>query len=215
MQRINPAREAQINALITELSGKFGIKPAIKLNGLVPLYNNRHYAALVREIRNSFGLNHLKVSIQYPERMKNPQTMAMIEKHGLISPIAAFPITKPAVTLYLSMTRLRHASFSNVVRTLAHELAHPMLWAEHHALKDSEFAVDITAMLFGYHHVFAEAHSDEEMLTQYGFPDMPELAGMKSMLARETNEEQELRNPAYLTSAEIRYTAEVIRRCIM
>lgn len=217
MQKLTPAREAQINAQMAELSAKFGIKRAVANAPLLLLYQKRDYPGLVREIRNSFGLNHLRVNIRYPELSRNERTMAHIQGPGALPPVAAFPIRRPQVTLHLVMKRVRHISFANTVRTLAHELAHPLLWAEFPSLKEerSEFATDLTAMMFGYHNFFTDAHSAEEVLGQYGFADIPELASLKSVLMSDLQEEEELTNAKYLTSAEIQYAAEVIRRCVL
>jgi hypothetical protein len=214
MGRLNPIREKDIHTLLDELIAKFGIKPAITPAPFVPLHKAGNYSGMVREIRNSFGLNNLQIKIEYPERL-DARTYAQIVRVGPMYPIASFPITKPSVTLQLSMARLRRASLFQTIRVIAHELAHAILWAESRAHEKSEFAVDITAMLFGFHQVFSHAHSNESKMERLGFPDLPELAQLKALLSKEDEEDEELFNAKYLTSGEIRHVAEVIRRCTL
>ena len=215
MFNITPAREAQISSQLAQLSALFGAKRPVSQAALLPLYQLRDYPSLVREIRNSFGLDKLKVRIRYHERLRTERTMAQIEQPASLPLVAAFAMLRPEVTLHLAMRRLRNASFANTVRTLAHEMAHPLLFAHNHPLKESEFAVDLTAMLFGYHAIFSIAHGEGEVFGQYGFEDIPALSSLKSILMTDLREEEELTNPKYLTSEEIRFAAEIVRRCVL
>jgi len=215
MFNITPAREVQISSQLAQLSALFGAKRAVSQAALWPLYQLHDYPSLVREIRNSFGLDKLKVRIRYHEQLRTERTVAMVEQPASLPPVAAFAMLRPEVTLHLAMRRLYNASFANTVRALAHEMAHPLLLAHSHPLKESEFAVDLTAMLFGYHAIFSMAHSEGEVFGQYGLADIPGLSSLKSILMTELCEEEELTNSKYLTSEEVRFAAEIIRRCVL
>lgn len=79
-----------------------------------------------------------------------PKAPAWLARPRLLPPIFSPQFKETEVIVYLRKTFIAEVGFESIVLALAHEFSHIILDSTYHPLRESEEAVDLTAMLLGF-----------------------------------------------------------------
>ncbi len=121
------------------------------------------------------------------------------------------------VTIYIRKSYLAEAPAGAVIVAAAHELAHIVLDSLDHPLRETEEAVDLTAMLLGYQCFFVQDKYYEGVTRLHAKTKLGEaLAGLTdelhSLIREKSRANADIACPGYLTPEERRYAATLLRR---
>lgn len=207
-------RDREIRGWVEQLTRSLGEpRPNIDPAPLEQLFAVQDYRGMLRMIREK-----LRLPIRITLALVN--SGAPIGRHGVPipawiirdtpSPLYGTPAFEEyAVSVYIRRAFIAESPYGLVSIALAHELCHVVLDAIRSTLSEVEEAVDLTAMLLGFRHLYARNASvvvERRVLWDEYYAQV-----MAGEMPTHVNTESRVVTVGYLTQEEIRYAVALMR----
>jgi hypothetical protein len=148
----------------------------VPVRALKSLHKARDYTGMVRLVRRA-----MNVEIKLRVGLVNSGTAAWIKMPPQMPFFGSEGFRELMITIYFRRSFLEESTYGQVAIAIAHELAHVVLESIRHPLCKCEKAVDLTAMILGFSHLY-ESHArterrrgNEIKLSDLGYLSAPEL----------------------------------------
>jgi hypothetical protein len=142
-------RFREISFWTKDLARSLGIKSAADTTELRLLFAKQDFVGLVGAIKTGCSLD-LNMRMGLVNFGGNPTAPAWVQLPKQMPPYGTDAFRRIRATIYLRKDFLRRMPFETVASVIAHEMAHIVLEATGHPLRDKEKAVDLTAMILGF-----------------------------------------------------------------
>lgn len=156
--RPTPERERELMAIIRSLLPTLrGYRRAVAEEPLRACHQERDYQGMAYLVRSSMRMQALAVRVEVVRDLLGPWSSPAWIQGAEDLPLYGMGLVHRKATIYLREALVGQASWQLLSIVLAHELAHAVLASTHHSLKQSELAVDVAAMMLGYHRLYRQA----------------------------------------------------------
>ncbi len=155
--------DIDVRAYIDQLRRALPHVPPIDARQLKSLHRQRDYEGMVRLIKSAMNLDaRLRigwVNSGGPEAMK--EAPAWVRMPAEVPYYGTTAFKNLTLTMYLRKSFLEQNGYGQTAIVIAHELSHVVLDSIRHPLRKEEKAVDLTAMLLGFSHLYGSAAHTE------------------------------------------------------
>ena len=149
-------RTELIDSSITSLVNTFGVRPPVAEEPLRKLFEAKDYVGLVRVIKTDV-CRDARIRLGLVNSGGGEKTAARVVMPNPMPMYGSREFKQTLVTMYIKKAFLNACTFEGAAATIAHECAHIVLNSIGHALRTSEEAVDMTAMVLGYRRLHIES----------------------------------------------------------
>lgn len=146
-------RKEMVLGHVAELRKWFPPQPPIDMREQERSFRHRQYADVVRNVRDHLKLK-LPVRIGYVNRGGPENAPAFIRLPTRMPLLGSRAFEQLQVTIFLRKDFLATSDACAVTAAVAHEFSHVLLEATRHPLRNSEEAVDLTAMMLGFREAY-------------------------------------------------------------
>jgi len=153
------AMSVSIEAYIKQLREAIPHVSPVSAKGLKTLHRRRDYEGMVRLIRRTMNLD-VKLIVGWvnrggPKGFENAPAWVQMPERMPYYGSSEFKNLK--MTILIRKSFLAQSTYEQIAIAISHELSHIVLDSIGHPLRKEEKAVDLTAMLLGFSHLYRRA----------------------------------------------------------
>jgi hypothetical protein len=138
--------------------------PPISGSKLKALHKVRDYEGMVRLIRTAMNLD-IRLLVGWVNASGPKEAPAWVEMPSNMPYYGTPEFKQLQIKIFIRKQFLEQSTYKQVAIAIAHELSHVVLHSIHHPLRSEEKAVDLTAMLLGFSHIYmVAAHTTNSKL---------------------------------------------------
>jgi hypothetical protein len=159
---------SDIKRYLSQLQETLPSVPPISPESLKALHKAQDYKGMVKLIKGAMNIEDITFRVFWvPEgaaaHQKAPAWVKLPEHPNEIPFYGTAEFKKTSLKMFFRKTFLADSTYDQVAIMIAHELSHVVLDSIRHPLKRVEKAVDLTAMLLGFRHLYVSgAHKTEQ-----------------------------------------------------
>jgi len=161
-----------IKKYLYELQQTLPRVPPISTSSLNALHKAQNYKGMVQLIKKAMNLEDITFLVfwipdgaaQQQERKDSPAWVELPKLPNELPFYGSAAFKQTSLKMYFRKSFLAGSAYDQVAIVIAHELSHVVLDSIRHPLKRVEKAVDLTAMLLGFRHLYISgAHKNERV----------------------------------------------------
>lgn len=197
-------RAELIRYQIGVLTRLFPVRPAADTAVPKRLFLDRKFTEMFKWVRDTLGLDGIGLRVGYVNHGGPADSCAWVVNLGSIPLYGGEQFRRFRVDVFIRKTYLEEAPFEAVLSTMAHEMAHVLLYGLRHPLHRNEMATDLAAMVLGFAEVFC---SGRVYIPVGSRGNAKNLGDITKML----EEFGSYKGSGYLRSEELTYALQLIR----
>jgi hypothetical protein len=171
--------DIDVPSFIKQLRQHLPHVPPIPARKLQSFHNAQDYEGMVRFIRSAMNLD-VRLNVGWVNSGGPTEAPAWVEIPANVPYYGTPEFKKLLITVCIRKEFIRRTGYEQLAIAIAHELSHVVLDSIHHPLRKEEKAVDLTAMLLGFSHLYlTAAHTSN---SQIGYLTATELKIATRML---------------------------------
>ena len=207
-------RKAEIHQWVRVLIASFGkVRPAVPAEEFRSLYAKGKYTNMVSLVKNNLRLD-MRLKVGYVNSGGPSKAPCWIVRPADMPMYGTSGFRKTIITMYVRKSFLAETTCDTFVAAIAHELSHIVLDSTMHNLRKIEEAVDLTAMLLGYHEFFLRGASyikteSNQVVSKTHAKGTSLMETIREVLQPRSVIQMNL---GYLSKDEYRYASELMHR---
>ncbi len=215
-------RREMIEEYVKKLSVSLGgVRPPVPEETLRDLHEAHDILGMVDYVRGTLNLP-VRINIEVlndsdmdlQDKSFGRRGVARIAFPEAMPPYGTGAFRKVKCEMWIRKSLAYQAPLPSLVKTIAHELSHIVLYAVQHELRDEEEAVDVTAMVLGYRNICKAGCVYNETVFEERKPSFLRRA-LDRFFCRTTVIREEIlvtHSNGYLTVEEVYYAADLMER---